>query len=144
MQSDPEGVGSQENDEYVIYYYYAESHINYLQGLLNAPDPTASQKIHAFANEELARAATANQDWADIAVAKQGAPSEPPGHVAAFTVYHDSQTSTRRVASGKDKPLNVQLRMLAWSFRQAGPINNAVFVKFEFINKNTVPITEHV
>ena len=140
--SDPTGVGSRENDEYKMYYYYSQSHIDYLQGLLDAPDPTESQKIHTFAQGEMDRAATANAEWAAVAVVKQGAPATPPGHVATFTVYHDSFLSVRSSGRGANNPLNVQIRMLAWAFRQAGPLNNAVFVKMEVINKNAVPITD--
>ncbi|MCB0278363.1 MAG: hypothetical protein KDD94_02600 [Calditrichaeota bacterium] len=138
--NDPSGTGAASNQNWKIFYYYSEFHITYLNGLLDADDPTTGQKIHKFATKELDRAATANNEWATIAVA-QGAPEKPPGHLASFTIYHDANLSTRQ-ASNDEKPLNVQIRQLAWSFRQAGPLNNTVFVKFEFINKNNVPITD--
>ena len=142
FNADPNGVGDRENDKYTLYYYYSQTHLDYLQGLLDAADPTESQKIHAFANAELARAATANADWAAVAVAEQGAPANPPGHAAVYAVYHDSYLDVRSTARGANNPLKIQVRMLAWAFRQAGPLNNSVFVKMEVINKNPVPITD--
>ena len=138
---DKDGEGALSNPKWKIYYYYQQAHIDYLQSLLAGPDPTESQKIHQYAQSELDKAATANQEWANEAVLNQGAPANPPGHVAMFTIYHDLNLDERE-ESVDQKPLNVQIRMLAWSFRQAGPLNNAVFVKMEFINKNAVPITD--
>ena len=43
--TDPTGEGSQTNTRWKIYYYYADVHLDYLNGLLNSPDPTESQKI---------------------------------------------------------------------------------------------------
>lgn len=127
---------------YKLYYYFSAGHKEYLNDLLNSPDNTPDGRVHAFATEQL-DLATENgaTEWAK-AVA-QGAPAVPPGDVAVFCIYHDASDVQRAAANLHTDKMNVQVRQLTWLFRAPGdPIDNTIFIKFEFINKNTVPITE--
>ena len=140
--SDPSGVGNRENDKYKIYYYYSANYISYLNDLLAQSDPVDDAKIYTYAQSELSRSQNANSEWASVAVAEQGAPSKPPGYLAAFAVFHDSDINSRSTSRGASNPLNVQVRVLAWQTKAPNIIDNAVYVKYDIINKNTVPITD--
>jgi hypothetical protein len=140
-KDDPNANGTL-NTDYIVYYKYSDSHILYLQGLLEQEDQTATQKVHKYANAELEKASQYNALW-DLKAVPQGALANPPGDVVAFTVYHDADNAHRQDNRLNDtkEPMNIQVRMTAFAFRSSDAINNAVFVKMEFVNKNTVPIT---
>ncbi|MCB0279105.1 MAG: hypothetical protein KDD94_06375, partial [Calditrichaeota bacterium] len=124
--------------DWKIYYYYSTEHIDYLQELLE----NDQKKIRDFAQSELDRALVANTEWQTKAVG-QGAPELPLGDVAVFYICHDSNVKRRSSNRGLE-PLNVQVRVLQWAYKSTDAINNTIFTKVEFINKNSVPINDAI
>jgi hypothetical protein len=126
--------------KYKIYWYFSDRHVDFLERLKN--DASSSQKLEEYATSELAvkvKNGTFKTEW-QKAIA-QGAPVVPPGDVAAFSVYHDADQDRRDDAGLNTERMNIQVRQLTFLFRQDGsPVNDAVFVKYEFINKNPVPV----
>ena len=139
LESEEFGI---DNPKYKIYYYYKEEHIDYLEELLEQNDTTTNKKVYEFALAELEKAQLAKIEWPEAV--KQGAPLIPPGDVAAFCIYHDADDAQRQAAgsNGSKTPMNLQIRQLVYSYKSDNAVNNTIFIKYDLINKNKVPITD--
>jgi hypothetical protein len=124
--------------EYRIHYKFSNKHRAFLENLLSIPDNTVGKKVHKYATDRLAAEAASN--W-EVAVS-QGAPENPPGDENAFAVFHDADPISRTVKHDKNKPLFVEIRQLVWAYRISGALNNAVFIKWDIINRGKSTITD--
>ncbi len=64
----------------------------------------------------------------------QGAPAEVLGDQMLFCVYNDANP-TLHAEVWMTQPIGVEIRQTVWGYAQAGPLGDACFMRFEFVNK---------
>jgi hypothetical protein len=132
-ETDGSPVFETDNPADVLYTRYSNTFRQFLTNLSEAEDNTAGSVQKNWAIERLANEST-DAEWA-VAVS-QGAPATPPGDQAIFSVFHDADLDVRANADNGTVRMRVEVRQLVWAFRTSGPLNNSVFVKWDFVNRS--------
>jgi hypothetical protein len=75
-------------------------------------------------------------------VIDQGGPSEVLGDQMLYTVFNDADPLPH-TAVWQTEPIRLEVHLLVWAYEnQIEAFNNTVFLQYDFINKNTLPLQE--
>lgn len=82
-----------------------------------------------------------SQDWIDWP-SEWGAPvnerGEPllTGDQSIWTVFNDRDTTNHSLRGGSDLPIGMEVQLYAYAYRNAGLLDNAIFLDYSFMNKS--------